>query len=132
MQDLEIDSRLPLTPLSYHILLALADSPRHGYGIIKEIEAGTGGKMPPSTGALYLALQRMEEGALIEEAPDRPDPAQDDARRRYYRLTELGRAVARAETGRLAGLLAIAHHKGLIGAGVEGLPLSATGGGHEG
>lgn len=124
MPDHDISARLPLTPLSYHILLALADTPRHGYGIIKEIEAGTDGKIRPSTGALYLALQRMEDEALIEESPERPTPAEDDARRRYYRLTERGREVARAETARLTELVSLARKKGLLGTaagGVNGL-----------
>src|SRR5688500_6814326 len=82
---------LPLTPLSYHILLAVADQPRHGYGIIKEIEAGTGGATSPSTGALYLALQRMEGEGLVAEAPAPRDEPDDDPRRKYYRLTALGR-----------------------------------------
>ena len=77
-----------LTPLTYEILVALADAPRHGYGIIKEIEAraGTG----PSTGALYLALQRMEADGLIHEASERPADS-DDKRRRYWSITSRGR-----------------------------------------
>ena len=72
-----------ITPLTYQILLALADGDGHGYGIIKEIEQRSGSASAPSTGALYLALQRMEGEGLIQEAPARPG---DDARRRYYRL----------------------------------------------
>ena len=117
MTSTKSGAHLPPTHLSYHILLALADRPRHGYGIIKEIEARTEGAMSPSTGALYLALQRMEEGALIEEAPERPGGDEDDPRRKYYRLTARGRQVAAAETRRLVALLGVAVEKRLIGGG---------------
>jgi DNA-binding PadR family transcriptional regulator len=66
-----------LTPLTYEILLALADAARHGYGIIKEIEARSGAHSAPSTGALYLALQRMEADGLIEESHERPSESDD-------------------------------------------------------
>jgi DNA-binding PadR family transcriptional regulator len=108
------ETDLPLTHLSYHILLALADRPRHGYGIIKEIEAKTDGAMSPSTGALYLAVQRMEDGGLLEAAPDHPRGEDDDARRKYYRLTTLGRRVATAESARLAALVRVAVSKQLV------------------
>jgi DNA-binding PadR family transcriptional regulator len=107
-----------LTPLSYDILLALADEARHGYGIIKEIEGRSGEGTGPSTGALYLALQRMEGEGLIEEAP-RPDP-DGDLRRRYYRLTASGRRAAEAETRRLEALVAAAREKRLVPAPVRG------------
>ncbi len=109
-----------ITPLTFHILLALADAERHGYGIIKEIEANAGESSAPSTGALYLALQRMEQEAWIEESPDRPDPAHDDARRRYYRLTPAGRRVAEAEAGRLAAVVGVALEKRLVTVGGAG------------
>ena len=105
------------TPLTYQILLALADGDRHGYGIIKEIESRAASA--PSTGAMYLALQRMEADGLIEEAPDRPADA-DDARRRYYRLTKRGREVAEEESIRLAGLMATARAKNLLGGATGG------------
>lgn len=103
---------LPLTPLSFQILVALADAPRHGYGILKEIESSSREPFRSSTGTLYLAIQRLEQGGLIEE-----DPAHDssDSRRRYYRLTEPGRAVAIAETRRLTRLLQAVRSKGLVG-----------------
>jgi PadR family transcriptional regulator PadR len=107
-----------ITPLTYDILLALADAPRHGYGIIKEIESRGSA---PSTGAMYLALQRMERDQLIEEAPERPSDV-DDGRRRYYRITPRGRELAEQESIRLAGLLATARAKDL-------LPGTAGGGG---
>lgn len=104
----------PLTPLSFHILLALTDGARHGYGVIKEMGERTGGMVNPSTGSLYLALQRMEQEGLIEESPNPPDP-DDDARRRYYRLTPAGRSAAALESRRLADLLGVAVEKKLLG-----------------
>ena len=128
MTPARTESVLPLTHLSYHILLALADAPRHGYGIIKEIESKSAGAMSPSTGALYLALQRMEEEGLLEESAARPKEADDDPRRKYYRLTARGRKLATAETERLAGLLGVAVQKRLIpGAAVRA---AADGGAH--
>ena len=107
------EQMLPLTPLSFHILLALADADRHGYGIIKEVRERTDGEMNPGAGTLYAALQRMLDERLIAETDDRP-PVGDDERRRYYRLTEIGRQVARAEALRLARLIRIAAEKKLI------------------
>jgi DNA-binding PadR family transcriptional regulator len=93
----------PLTPLSFHILLSLVDAPAHGYGVLKEIEGRTDGADAPSTGALYLALQRLEREGLVEPAASPPPDA--DARRRYWALTEAGRDAARAEVERMASLL---------------------------
>ena len=100
-----------MTPLTYEILLALADADRHGYGIIKELEARLGPDRAPSTGALYLALRRMEMDGLIAEAPVR---ASDDARRRNYRITREGRSAAVAESTRLALLVKTARAKNLL------------------
>ena len=105
-----------ITPLTYHILMALADEQRHGYGIIKEIEARLGPDAAPSTGALYLALQRMEQEELVEEVPG---AAGDDARRRYYRLTRRGRALAVQESAHLAELVKIARRKKLLPRGAD-------------
>ncbi len=102
-----------VTPLTYSILVALADESRHGYGIIKEIESRAGGGAAPSTGALYLALQRMEAEGLIEEAKKRP-AGDDDARRRYWSLSRRGREIARNESQRLASLLRTAREKSLL------------------
>ncbi|HLB37307.1 MAG TPA: PadR family transcriptional regulator [Gemmatimonadales bacterium] len=107
-----------ITPLTYEILLALASQDCHGYGIIKEIEERAGEASAPSTGALYLALQRMESDGLIEEAPGRPTSG-DDARRRYYRLTRRGREAAKAESARLAALVAAARRKRLLPASAD-------------
>src|SRR5216110_1770279 len=92
---------LPLSPQQFHILLALTDAERHGYGIILEIAERTGGGMRLGTGTLYTALARLVGGGLIAESPRRPSAAEDDDRRRYYRLTPLGRGVLRAEAARL-------------------------------
>lgn len=104
-----ITDRLPLTPLSFQILVALADGARHGYAIIKEIEAATGEPFSSSTGTLYLAIERLEQEGLIEEERSH------DRRRRVYGLTVLGREVAAAETRRLATLLGVARGKKLVG-----------------
>jgi DNA-binding PadR family transcriptional regulator len=101
-----------ITALTYQILLALADSDRHGYGIIKEIEEREGEDAAPSTGALYLALQRMERDGLIAEGAS--PRADDDARRRYYTVTRLGRSVGEQESARLAALVRIARQKKLL------------------
>jgi DNA-binding PadR family transcriptional regulator len=97
--------------LTFEILLALADEARHGYGIIKEIETRSGPSAAPSTGALYLALRRMQGDGLIEEADQ---AAGEDARRKYYRLTVKGRDHAEAESHRLASLVASAREKKLL------------------
>lgn len=114
MKDSDIEAQLPLTPLSYHFLLALADEERHGYGVIKEVEQQTRGQMIPATGALYLAAKRLMDGGLIEESEERPDPEFDDRRRRYYKLTDFGRRVASAETRRMVHLVGIAFQKRLV------------------
>jgi DNA-binding PadR family transcriptional regulator len=101
-----------LTPLSYQILLSLADAPRHGYGIIKEIETREGSAATPSTGALYLALQRLEGDRFI--GPAKAPQPDADARRRYYELTPLGREAVTSESLRLAKLVAAARAKNLL------------------
>lgn len=103
---------LPLTPLSASILLALSDGELHGYGIIKELERQSGGRRAPGAGSLYAALQRMVEQGLLEETPG--PTRSDDPRRRYYRLTGLGREVARAEMLRMADLVVLAAEKRLV------------------
>jgi DNA-binding PadR family transcriptional regulator len=102
---------LPLTPAVFHILLALMDQERHGYGIMKEVEAQTEGEMLLRPGTLYQAVKRMLELGLIEESVERPDPTLDDERRRYYKLSGLGRKTAAAEAERLRKLLRIASEK---------------------
>ena len=110
------DRTTPPTPLTYQILLALADADRHGYGIIKEIEERAAAAAP-STGALYLALQRMEGNGLIADAPAPADEESDDSRRRYYRITPHGRSVAEEESRRLSDLVEAARSKSLLAPG---------------
>ena len=105
-------SLLPLTPLAFQVLLALADADRHGYAIIQEVASRTSGEVRLSAGTLYRSIQRMLEQGLIEELRVRPAPELDDERRRYYRITPFGKAVARAETQRLAELLRLARVSG--------------------
>ncbi len=109
----EVDSLLPLQPATFHILLALADEDRHGYAIIQEVAARTNHELKLSPGTLYRSIQRMLEQGLLVETHDRPAPELDDERRRYYRITPLGLAVAKAETRRLAHLVKLARARGL-------------------
>src|ERR1044072_2994201 len=97
----ERDAFLPLPTAVFHILVALADRDRHGYSIMQDVSARTEGKVRLSAGTLYSAIRRMLEQGLIEEPRDSPDPSSDDERRRYYRLTRLGRTVAVAEARRV-------------------------------
>jgi DNA-binding PadR family transcriptional regulator len=102
-RDASPEAFLPLPHLPMHVLLALAEQPRHGWSIIRTIREITSGRDNPSSGSLYLAMSRLEERGLIEEAPDAAGG--EDGRRKVYRLTELGRAVLEAETVRLASLV---------------------------
>jgi DNA-binding PadR family transcriptional regulator len=96
------EAYLPLTPPMFQVLLALADGEKHGYAIIKEVLRRTDGKVRLSAGTLYAVIKRFVNDGLIAESDERPDPALDDERRRYYRLTDEGRAVAVAEAQRMA------------------------------
>ena len=109
------EALLPLTPAVFHILLALADGERHGYGIMQEIAQRTDGNVRMGPGTLYGSIKRMLAEGLIEELGERPDPALDDERRRYYRLTSFGLRVAQAEARRLAQLVNVAQFKQLLG-----------------
>ena len=102
----DIKALLPLQPTTFHILLSLTDEDRHGYAIILEVSRRTQGELKLSAGTLYRSIQRMVESGLITEIRTRPEF--DDERRRYYRITPLGRAVAEAEAGRLRDLLKMA------------------------
>src|SRR4029453_10281470 len=108
----EIDDLLPLPSATFHILIALADGDRHGYAIIQDVEARTGGELKLSAGPLYRSIQRMLEQGLLVETRDRPAPEDDDERRRYYRITPLGTAVAKAEAKRLTDLIRMARAAG--------------------
>jgi DNA-binding PadR family transcriptional regulator len=103
-----------LTTAGYHILLALADGDRHGYAIMQEIAARTDGEMRVGPATLYRSIARLLEQGLIEESGERPDSKSDDERRRYYKLTALGRRVARAESERLERLVAAARARRLL------------------
>ena len=111
----EIDALLPLKPTLYLILLALTDGDRHGYGLKKEILRRTDGKVKLGAGSLYRSIRKLVDMNLIEESDQRPDPALDDERRTYFRLTKLGRRVAKAETDRLAVLVQVAQSSNLVG-----------------
>jgi DNA-binding PadR family transcriptional regulator len=106
---------LPLTPAVFHIMLSLAQHERHGYGIMLEVEKLTQGQLRLGPGTLYRSIQRMVVDGLIEERKDSPSgEADNDERRRYYRLTKLGLQVARAEAERLAQLVKEARHRELL------------------
>jgi DNA-binding PadR family transcriptional regulator len=106
------ESLLPLPPATLHILMALADADRHGYAIIQEVAARTGGEVKLSAGTLYRSIHRMLNDGLIEELRSRPAPELDDERRRYYRITQFGPAVAKAEARRLSELVRLARGSG--------------------
>ena len=114
MTDSTPDSLLPLPTAVFHILIALADRDRHGYSIMQDVAARTGGKVQLSAGTLYSSIRRMLEQGVIEELADSPDPSSTDERRRYYRLTRFGRRVAAAEVERLNALLQQARATGLV------------------
>src|SRR5215469_667636 len=106
-----VQTFLPLKPHWFHVLLSLADQEQHGYGIMQEVLERTGGKVRLWPATLYGTIKRLMEEGLTEEAPSRPAAEHDDARRRYYRLTRLGRKVLEAECRRLEDLVRIIHAK---------------------
>ncbi|HEY7500799.1 MAG TPA: PadR family transcriptional regulator [Vicinamibacterales bacterium] len=108
------DAHLPLTPMVLHVLLALADGDKHGYAIIKEVRRRTNGEVELGASSLYSVLRRLLSDGLVNETDERPDPALDDERRRYYRLSRFGRDVAIAELRRLDSLLHQARAKRLV------------------
>jgi len=103
----------PLSPQTFHVLLALADGEKHGYGLAREVEAATGGRVRLSAGTLYGILRRATEEGLLAECPP-PEGEEEDERRRYYRLTVRGRAVATAEAERLERLVGMARAHRLL------------------
>jgi DNA-binding PadR family transcriptional regulator len=105
------ESFLPLKPHWFHVLLSLADDEQHGYGIMQEVLERTGGKVRLWPATLYGTLKRLGDADLIEESDERPAPDLDDARRRYYRLTRLGRRVLAAESARLEDLVRVIRAK---------------------
>ncbi|MGO8948786.1 MAG: PadR family transcriptional regulator [Ktedonobacterales bacterium] len=126
----EPEELLPLTPAVFHILLALVPQERHGYSIMREVDAYTQGKLHLGTTTLYRSIKQMLAAHLIEEAEERPDPELDDERRRYYRLTSFGQQVLRAESARLAALVSLAWAKGVLAAdrfpNIPGVSLGGT------
>lgn len=109
----DAESFLPLPLATFHILLVLRDGDRHGYALLQEIAERTGGELELGPATLYRSIHRLLEQGLVQEVRERPRPALDDPRRRYYRLTAAGAAVARAEAARLARLLALARRADL-------------------
>lgn len=108
------ESFLPLPRDTFHILVSLADRDRHGYSVMLDVAERTDGALRLNPSSLYAAIKRLLTQELIEEVDERPDPKHDDERRRYYRLTKLGRRVAMAEARRLERLLSDARATGLL------------------
>jgi len=104
---------LPLSTASFYILVALAEADRHGYAILSDIAERTAGKVKLNPGTLYTTIKRLLADGLVLELDERPDPEDDDQRRRYYRLTPLGRKLVRAEAARFEELVALARGAGL-------------------
>ncbi len=113
MTDIDLHKRLPLSPAAFSILLALKGGDKHGYTIMRAVAEQSDGAVKLLPGTLYNLLKRMLEDNWIEELEQRPDPALDDERRRYYRLTAVGEKVARLEAGRLAKLVHTAQKQGV-------------------
>jgi len=107
---------LPLTAPVFHILLALADEERHGYGIMQDVARQTDDALQLGPGTLYGCLKRMLAAKLVEESDERPDPELDDQRRRYYRMTPFGRQVVQAEAKRLSDAVMAAQSKFVLDA----------------
>jgi DNA-binding PadR family transcriptional regulator len=109
----DLETLLPLPPATFHILVALSDADRHGYGIMQEVAQRTGGRTKLNPGTLYTTIQRLLEKGLIVELNERRDPEEDDERRRFYRLTRSGRRAAQLELARLAEMVALGRRAGL-------------------
>jgi DNA-binding PadR family transcriptional regulator len=108
------DDLLPMTPAMFNILLALADGEKHGYAIMLEVEETTQGSVKMGPGTLYGSIKRMLSSGLIEESDERPDPAMDDERRRYYCLSAVGQRALRLEAERLARQVSFARLKHVL------------------
>jgi DNA-binding PadR family transcriptional regulator len=111
MADVDLQKFLPLKSQWFHIMLSLAGGEQHGYGIMQEVLERSDGKVRLWPATLYGSLKRLIEADLIAESSDRPEPELDDARRRYYRLTALGRRVLDAECDRLQDLVRVIRRK---------------------
>ena len=110
----DVTAFLPLPPTTFHILLAVALEDRHGYAIMQDVERRTDGELRLSAGTLYRTIQRLLDQGLIRETRERPAPELDDERRRYYRITPRGTAVAQAEAQRMTELVRMARVQGLL------------------
>jgi DNA-binding PadR family transcriptional regulator len=108
-----------VTPAEFHILLALAVEDRHGYAVMQQVSADTGGSIRLGPGTLYTAIKRLLDYGFIREVESRIDPALDDARRKYYRVTSAGRTAARAEAARLEELVKLARARQMIDTSVK-------------
>ncbi len=106
---------LPLTPAVFHVLLTMVEGERHGYAIMRDVAETTHGRIKMGPGTLYGTIKRLLEARLIEESDRRPDPSLDDERRRYYRLSELGERVVKAEALRYEAVARLARRKKLLG-----------------
>ena len=113
-QQDDVETLLPLQPAAFQILLTLGAGDCHGYGIIQEVSARTAGAITLRTGTLYALLQRLESDGQIAESDRRPDPDEDDERRRYYELTKLGRGVLEADLRRLEAVVGEARRKRVL------------------
>jgi DNA-binding PadR family transcriptional regulator len=111
------ESYLPLTAAVLDIMVALGNEELHGYAIMGEVRRRTDGQRRLAPGTLYRSLKQMEQRGWVAQSEERPEPALDDERRRYYRLTEFGRRVALAEVERLEGLVGAARSRGFIPSG---------------
>src|SRR5215208_1338393 len=105
------EALLPLSAPMFQVLIALADGEKHGYAIIKEVTRRTQGEVKLGAGTLYAIIRKFEGDGMVEESDERPDPALDDERRRYYRLTAFGKRVVRAEAQRLASAVMAANSR---------------------
>lgn len=115
MNDTRIERLLPLTPVVFHTLLALSEGVKHGYAIARQVERASQDRVRMGPGTLYGTLRRMLELGLVVEAPDPGEHASHAERRRYYRITPLGRGVLRAEASRLSYLTRLAVDRGVVG-----------------
>ena len=119
-EQIDPQAFLPLTPAMFHVLVSLADHDKHGWAILKEVAERSGGKVQLSPGTLYGLVKRLLEQGLIAESKERPPRYWDDQRRRYYRLTDLGRLVAEAEVERMQAAIREALAKDLRPQAQEG------------
>ncbi len=109
----QVASPFRITPVVFHVLLALSEGETHGYRIMNEVKERTRGRLKIGPGSLYFTLNRLLEAAMIEEASKRPAAYRDDSRRRYYRLTDFGRAVLESELSILADIVSLARERGI-------------------